>query len=552
MKRTLSFFLCVLLAFTAMTPAFAKQPLEFLNSQIPVILLAGDGEPIYDADGNYVFQIDNLGSLFDGGDRGELLKSVVNVLQPFLLEGLLQDKWDNYYDQLEKEVGELFEDVRLDENGNVPNGTDISQTRRDYLRDSVTVDAKADKGYYDLYDYHFWYDWRRDPMEIADELAQYVEGVKAITGAEKVAITGRCVGCNVMLAYLVKYGYDSIYGFGFDGTSSNGGEFISEAISGKFKLDGPALNRFLIDYDTLGMIDLSDFVLATIDLLVKSGAVDNLSKTVRATIYDKVACGVTGALARSTFFTMPCYWGFVEPEDYEDAKRYVFGEEGSEKRVQYAGLIEKLDNYHTQVASRVPELVSALQEHGAKIAVISKYGHQMLPICVSGVDVVSDQYASVTNSSFGATTGTLYAPLSDEYIAQRVAEGKGKYISPDKMVDASTCLFPDYTWFTKGARHGEWTRAENMIIYHVITADRQLTVDDFDLTQFMVYDSAKKTMSPMTEENCHTEYWTADYDTDHPSNVLQRLLPFLRSLLNWLKTAFAALGEKLTGAAAAN
>ncbi|MBQ5968729.1 MAG: hypothetical protein IJL52_01265 [Clostridia bacterium] len=540
MKRTLSFLLCVLLLFTAMMPAFARLP-EICGSQIPVVILAGDGEALYDADGNYVFQIDDLGSLTEGSDRKELLRSIANVLQPFLLEGLLQNKWDNYYEKLEEEVSELFENVRLDENGEVTNGTDISKARRDYLRDSVTVDAKADKGYYDLYDYHFWYDWRRDPLAIADELAAYVDAVKAITGAPKVAISGRCVGCNVMLAYLAKYGYDSVYGFGFDGTSSNGGEFISEAISGKFKLDGPAVERFLIDYDETGMIDLSDFAVASIDLLVKSGAVEGLSKTVRATIYDKVVYGVTGALARSTFFTMPCYWGFVEPEDYEDAKLYVFGEAGSEKRVQYAGLIEKLDNYHNQVAERIPELMQGLQTHGVKTAIISKYGFQMLPICVSGVDVVSDQYASVTNSSFGATTGTLYGPLSDEYIAQRVAEGKGKYISPDKQVDASTCMFPDYTWFTKGVRHGEWTRTENEILYSVITADTQLTVDDFDLTQFMVWDPETETMSPMTEANCHTEYWTADQKVDHPACMFQRLLPFLRSLKVWLKEAFKAL-----------
>ena len=547
MKRALSFLLCLLLIFPILTTSLrvhAAAP-ELTGSQIPVVLLGGDGEPLYDADGNYVFQIDDLGSLTEGSDRKELLKSIANVLQPFLIDGLLLNKWDNYYEKLEEEVSELFEDVRLNENGEVTNGTDISKARRDYLRDSVTVDTKADKGYYDFSDYHFWYDWRRDPMEIADELAAYIDAVKAITGAPKVAITGRCVGCNVMLAYLVKYGYDSVYGFGFDGTSSNGGEFISEAISGKFKLDGPALERFLIDYDTLGMLDLSDFVMATIDLLVKSGALEGLSKAVRATIYDKVAQGVTGALARSTFFTMPCYWGFVKAEDYDEAIRYVFGEEGSEKRTQYAGLIKKLDRYHTEVAEKIPELMQGLSEHNIKTAIISKYGFQILPICASS-EVIADQYASVTNSSFGATTAdSIYTTLSDEYIAQRVAEGKGKYISPDKQIDASTCLYPDYTWFTKGVRHGEWTHTENAILYTVITADRQFTVDDFDLTQFMVYDKPTKTMSPMTEENCHTEYWTLDPKTDHPSNPFQRILPFLRSLKAWFQTAFEAIKTKL-------
>ena len=547
MKRALSFLLCLLLIVPVLTtpPRVRAAAPTLTGSQIPVILIGGDGDLLYDADDNRLFTIHDLGHMTEGGDRSELLKSVANVLQPFLLEGLLQNKWDNYYDQLEKEIGELFVGVPLDENGEVSNGSHIAKAHRDEMTRNMAADKKGAKGYYGFQDYIFWYDWRCDPLAVADELAAYIEGIKASTGAERVAVTGRCVGCNVMLAYLAKYGYDSIYGFGLDGTSSNGGEFISEAISGKFKLDGPALERFLIDYNALGKITVSDFALATIDLLVKSGAVEGLTKAVRATIYDKVVQGVTSALALSTFFTMPCYWAFVKAEDYETAKDYVFGPEGSEKRVKYAGLIEKLDRYQAQVVQQLPELMGGLREHNVNTVIFSKYGFQNIPICASS-DVITDQYASVTSSSFGATTAdSLYTTLSDEYIAQRVAEGKGKYISPDKQVDASTCIYPDFTWFSKGAGHGDWTRTENELMYTVSTADRQLTVDDFDLTQFMVYDRNTGAMAPMTEENCHTEFWAADYETDHPSNLFQRLRAFLNSLKNWMKAAFEAIKVKI-------
>ena len=545
MKRLLSAALSLTLLLALLTPAFAV-PLGTTGSQIPLVLLGGDGDTLYDKDGNYLFQIDDLGHLTDGSSKEELLRSVANVLQPFLLQGLLLNDWEPYYEALEKEIGELTAEVRLDENGNVTNGSDISKEHRNEVADNMTKDKKGKKGYYGYQDYHFWYDWRLDPMEVADELNDYIESIKTVTGQEKVALVGRCVGCNIMLAYLAKYGFDSVYGFGLDGTSSNGGEFISESISGKFKLDGPAVERFLIDYDELGMLSISDFAEATIDLLVKSGAVETVDKVTRATIYDKVAVGMTSALTLSTFFTMPCYWGFVRAEDYDTAIEYVFGPEGSEKRTQYAGLIEKLDGYHTQVVEQIPALMAGLAEHDARIAIISKYGFQIVPICESS-DAIADQYASVKNSSFGATTSTIYTTLPDDYIAQREAEGKGRYISPDKQVDASTCLFPDYTWFTKGARHGNWTKAENEIMYTVTTADRQLTIDDFDLTQFMVYDSETKTMSPMTTENCHTEYWVADETVDKPGHFFARLKAYFQSLFTWLKLAFAALQEKISG-----
>ena len=542
MKRLLALFLTLLLMFSLAAPASAAQ-LGTTGSQVPLVLLGGDGDTLYDKDGNYLFQIDDLGHLVDGSSKQELLRSVANVLQPFLLQGLLLNQWDPYYEALEKEIGELTEGVRLDENGNVTNGSDISKEHRDEVLQNMTVDKKGKKGYYGYQDYRFWYDWRLDPMEVADELHAYIEAIRSVTGAEKVALVGRCVGCNIMLAYIAKYGDDAVYGFGLDGTSSNGGEFISEAISGKFRLDGPAIERFLIDYDELGMFQVSDFVLATVDLLVKSGAVERLDAVTRATIYDKVAKGVTSALSTSTFFTMPCYWGFVRAEDYDDAIEYVFGPEGSEKRVKYAGLIEKLDRYHTEVVERIPDLMQGLADQGSNLAIVSKYGFQIVPTCESS-DAVADQYASVKNSSFGATTSTIYGTLPDDYIAAREAEGKGRYISPDRQVDASTCLFPDYTWFTKGARHGNWTRTENELMYTVTTAERQLTIDDFDLTQFMVYDAKNKVMVPMTAENCHTEYWTADEEIDHPQSFLQKLRNYFGALRVWFQQLILVLKEK--------
>ena len=41
--------------------------------------------------------------------------AVVNVMQPFLLEGVLFNRWDNYYANLEAEIAELTTEIRLDE-----------------------------------------------------------------------------------------------------------------------------------------------------------------------------------------------------------------------------------------------------------------------------------------------------------------------------------------------------------------------------------------------------------------------------------------------------
>ncbi len=532
MKKILAVLLSILLLFTAILPAFAVD-YSHPSYNVPVILLRGDGEPLYDKDGNLAFDATDLLSVFDGTGGSNLYESVAAVLQPFLLEGVLFNRWDRYYEALEAEIGELTERFRLDENGEATNGTSISPKRYEENEANMHTDKRGEKGYFGYFDYRFWYDWRLDPLVLADQLNDYINAVLEATGAEKVGLASRCVGTTVVIAYAAKYGTSKLQGVGIDGSCTYGGEFMSDAISGKFKIDGDALCRFLTDCQVTRKFDVSDFALASIELLNKSGAIEALTGTFRATVYNRIKEGATSAIALSTVFTMPCYWAFVTAEDYENAKQYVFGTPGSEKRQKYAGLIEKLDNYHETVRLHLKDILLGLRDNGVNTCIISKYGFQIVPICES-CDLVSDQYASVYRSSFGATTSTIYDTLSDEYIAGKEAQGLGRYISPDRQVDASTCWLPDTTWFVKGTPHGDWLEEEDQIMYNVVTADRQLTVNDLPYTQFFVYDDETDTVSPMTAENCRTEYWSED-DLQPSPNLFQRIRAFFRALVKWTR-----------------
>jgi len=386
------------------------------------------------------------------------------------------------------------------------------------------------------YDYHFFYDWRQDPMKTADEFHAYVEKVKELTGAKKVAIIARCLGTSVVMAYLQKYGTDSVHGVSFNGSVAAGGEIISEPISGKFVLDVNAINRMLADFGAIGWFELDSFITTSIDLAAKSLAATGFELN-ETEIYGKLVQGVTSALALSTFFTWPGYWALVCEDDFDDALYYVFGDENSEKRETYKNLITKIEDYHYNVMCNIDSIFDELKANEVKVGVIAKYGFQLAAIAESR-DYVADQFATVNKASFGATTGTVYEDLSDEYIAARVAEGKGKYISPDKKIDASTCAFPDSTWFTKGITHSKWTDFETSVLLKVVTADTQLTIDDFEYTQFIVYDNETETAYPMTEENCKTEAWEADKKFDRPETQKQTLFAFVFALLNWLVEFF--------------
>ena len=474
-------------------------------------------------------------------DNSELYKSIANVVMPFLIDGLISDNWDPYFENLEKEIGDLFAEGRLDDNGEAPAGTGISSARRAQNEENRHWDKKGGNGY-DFYSYQFWYDWRLDPLEIAVQLHDYIADVKAATHCDKVSLGSACLGGNVVLAYLSLYGADDLNGVGMIAPLAKGSEFLSQAISGRFHLDMEGLNRILTDTSSIDRFDMPAFATASIDLLSKSGMFGALSDSFKKKIYAKVIEGVTSALAMSTIFTMPCYWACVADEDFDNALLYVFGEEGSEKREKYAGLIEKIENYHNTVAVNADALMQSAADSGANMAILCKYGFQMVPICEESY-LVSDQYISVKNASFGATTSTIFDTLSDDYIAQRKAEGKGKYISPDKQVDASTCLFPDYTWFTKNSTHTLRTDAEVRIMYSVMTADYQMTVDDFNYGQYMVYDHEAKTTAKMTTENCNTEHWTQD-EMKQPTSKKDTIYNGLLSFFKWIIELYKLLKTK--------
>lgn len=546
MKKVISVLLTVVLLFTFVMPAFAWVDANESRSQVPVIRISGDGEALYDAQGNKIFHYRDIGNLISGGGDGntELYKSLAETLLPALTKGLLTDNWDDLYAGLETEIGKIFANALLDENGNVSNGSGLSQNRIDDMKHRRHNSQKGEKGYFAWNDYWFRYDWRLDPMETADQLCSYIKDIKKSTGCDKVGIMATCLGTNVVMAYVSKYGAKDIQGISMDGSTVGGAEILSEVVCAKFDVAPPALMRVLRDVEGLGMFSIGDFIMETIEMLVQTGVLEGVISTTENIFYDKLIQGATSAIALSTFYTWPNYWACISPEDYESAKYYVFGAEGSEKRTKYAGLIEKLDNYDKEVRQRIPQLIQRIKDDGANFGVISKYGYQLIPNC-ENADLVSDQFASVKRSSFGATTTTVYETFSDDYIAKRTAEGKGKYISPDKHIDASTCIVPDSTWFIKGSSHSNWTCYELKILYDVASADKQLTVDDLPYTQFMVYTKATDSLEPMTEENCNTENWDADPDIYKPSSFFGKIEVAIKAFIRWFELFIDFISEKI-------
>ena len=207
MKKFLALLISIVMILGVVSPVGSVLAAD-KNAKVPIIYIRGNGQTICDADGNEV--ICDIGDLdFDSdSEDGEdkITEAVLNILLPFLGEGLLLDEWDSYEKAIYDEISPLFEKAILDGNGDPQYGTQVApkhQEENAYYSD-------LDHNNYSFYNYGFYYDWRLSPYDVVEDLRLYILEVLDTTGAEQIALTSRCLGGSLLNVYLELYGDEEI------------------------------------------------------------------------------------------------------------------------------------------------------------------------------------------------------------------------------------------------------------------------------------------------------------------------------------------------------
>ena len=177
MKKILSLILTLTMLVAIMAPTAAAADAK-VKDELPMIFIRGNGEDLYDENGKLI--PGEIGDIFDenivpeeeGISKDKLVESCVNILLPFLAEGLLMDNWDNYGKAIYEEISPLFEKTALDGNGNPKYGTGVSpEVLKKSEYNAKNVDFKDKDGrYFLLNQYDFCYDWRLSPYDHVDRL----------------------------------------------------------------------------------------------------------------------------------------------------------------------------------------------------------------------------------------------------------------------------------------------------------------------------------------------------------------------------------------------
>lgn len=519
MKKTLSIITLFVLILTIVT------------SSLPVSSAANDGADIP------VIHVHGYGALLVRNDE-EGKKETVYPLQipdgyieqkaeeflPVFAKAFFTQEWSEFCDVLTDILVPIFEPMSLDKNGEASDGSRADWTwSRQTLRNKKNADGK-----YSATAYPFHYDWRLDPYVTADTLHRYIEDVLYVTGEEKVALYGRCLGSNVVAAYMEKYDGEYVQDVIHYASSVYGATQCSKAFAGELHMHADGIDRFMYDIDLGLEIYYTDLIQSFVSLLNKTYGLDVVCWAIN-NVAEDIYLDIFPEIMRAGFGTFPSYWSMVSLEDYDRAMETVFyGVDKSE----YAGLIEKTENYHNNVRLKFEENTKADIEKGIGFANIVKYGMQTIPVTVNS-DELSDQTVTVRESSFGATTVKINESFSDDYIKNAVTNSTAKFISPDKQIDASTCLYPEKTWFIKNLVHDYFPSCVNGLVSEIINNDGYDVFSSAVYPQYLVFDDETQTVSPMTANNMNTtERWHVTF--------FEALRKFFAALIEMLNISMAS------------
>ncbi len=281
--------------------------------------------------------------------------------------------------------------------------------------------------------YYVTYDWRLDPYETAEKINKRVNLALEESGSEKVKIICCSMGGIMVQAYFDEYGYENVESCLFLSAAIYGTYSASDPISGKVGFDKEIINNYL--YSTLPNLKV------LWSILDKIGITDKLL-AFATKITDEYKDKIYSELMVDCFGCFAGFWGMLQTEDFESAKSFLFG--GKEK--EYAGIIEKINKFQEYRLKR-DSFLKQMQADGVKIILVCSYGKTPIPVYEHSYEN-SDGVLETSRMSAGATVAPYGKTLGDSYVAADPAK-----LSPDRVIDASTCLFPENTWFINGASH---------------------------------------------------------------------------------------------------
>ena len=450
MKRVLSLIIAVALVLACAAPAFAGHECDCGNA--PILVISGmGGSPMILDEGT-----ENEKSAFPPEiDMASLVSAIVKGIAL----GSLYKDWNKFADAVIPAVYDIFDPIACNPDGTSKYNISVEKFNTSMEFYPCITGEEENSPYSDGNEYallrraseaigadhvyFFNYDWRLDPFDHAAEINELIQQIKRETGHDKVTLAPCSMGGAPTMAYLSAYGTDDVAGCVFLSTVFYGTRIASDLFSNKINFDPDCVTRYIAGIST-GNEFLDALLEALIPAVNEAGLMGALTDFLNNGV-DEIKDKVYDEVFREIFATMPGLWATVDEDYYDGAKAFMLS-----KNVD-SELIRKIDRYHNEVALHRDDILLKAHESGVKIVVLSNYNSACIPVYESA-DMHSDATLETQYTSAGAVCAKMDETLPEGY-SQENTECGHNHISPDNIIDASTCLFPEYTWFGKDWPH---------------------------------------------------------------------------------------------------
>lgn len=517
-KRILAAVLCAVMLLFIIPTAFAAEKTD------PIVVVSGMASfPLYDGDsGEQVFS--------------PSAKAIMGVVGESILpmtKSLFTGDWDYFADKCFKKVYEsLFEIVSCDEKGNsrhnikapffplsVDNYSEILENENDEDEQGVAKALAARFGGENVY--YFNHDWRLDPLETADKLNAFIKNIKKEKNSEKVTLVPCSMGGVVTNSYIYKYGNADVSKIVYCLVASKGIDLVGELFSKKLDVNTDSLLERLFSFER------GEIFTQTLVSLLQTGVeiTPALSKAIDkfvASFLSKTNDRAYSDILSVSFASMPGMWSFCPDEYYETAKKEMFPS-GAD-----SAFLSRIDEYHYNVQNKAETLMKSAKENGTTVYVTAAYGYVGFPVTEKAWEQ-SDCLIETKNESFGATCALYGQNLGDDYkpVSTVCKDESHTHLSVDGIIDASSCLFPEQTWFIKYMKHVGFrfnTEASELLLW-LVGSENEVSVDSKDgFPQFSEFNTNTGKLSSLTGKEIKHSI------LDGHSNFFSRIAEFFKNV----------------------
>lgn len=115
----------------------------------------------------------------------------------------------------------------------------------------------------------------------------------------------------------------------------------------------------------------------------------------------------------------------------------------------WATFERKIDEIH-DIQANISSILQRAKASGTSVCIFSNYNLYIAPFTPTA-DYTSDGVIETNRTSGGATCARLKTTLGDDYVQAR--DVGHNCLSEDGIIDASTCMLPENTWFIKNYGH---------------------------------------------------------------------------------------------------